>query len=171
MARTAEEKKAYAKAWWAANKDKARAYSKEWKARNPEKAKAMSAESKRRNPERVKRNMREWSQKNRYGNEEHLAKKRASESTAQRVLKKYGLTPEEYAAMLVAQGGVCAVCRRAEFAVNKVHGTPLRLTVDHCHETGRVRGLLCGNCNRAAGMLRDDPVLVRALAAYLEKQP
>lgn len=71
----------------------------------------------------------------------------------------YGLTLEEYDAMLIAQGGVCAICREE----------PTRsLAVDHDHATGQVRGLLCIRCNRAIGNLRDDPNLARRLAEYLD---
>lgn len=81
----------------------------------------------------------------------------------------FGMEPGEYARMLAAQGGKCAIC-----------GTPpppnKRLCVDHCHQTaqatgtkkGSVRGLLCSPCNRAIGALRDDPVLLRKAATYLD---
>lgn len=79
--------------------------------------------------------------------------------------RKYGLTVEQLAAMVSAQGGRCAVCGVAPSGMKKSE----RLFVDHCHKTGRVRSLLCSNCNTAAGMLRDDPFLADALAAYLRK--
>jgi hypothetical protein len=73
---------------------------------------------------------------------------------------KYGISLEDYDAMLARQGGVCAACknrkRRSE-----------RLCVDHCHVTGKVRGLLCRNCNVGLGLFRDDADLVEAAAAYL----
>jgi hypothetical protein len=74
----------------------------------------------------------------------------------------YGLSTAEYDAMLAAQGGGCAICHRPE---------PMgrgRFHVDHCHETGRVRALLCDPCNRGIGLLRDNPEVLRAAAAYLE---
>lgn len=62
--------------------------------------------------------------------------------------------------MLADQGGLCAICRQPErTARNQV------LAVDHDHSTGEVRGLLCSHCNRAVGLLADDPArLIRALA-------
>lgn len=75
-------------------------------------------------------------------------------------LKQYGLTIEDYNALLEKQGGVCAIC-------SNVCSTGKRLSVDHDHDTGRVRGLLCSTCNRGIGMLRDDPELIRAALRYL----
>ena len=75
----------------------------------------------------------------------------------------YGMTEEDYLALLAAQDGACAVCR-SEFGDQAPH-------VDHDHETGVVRGLLCFTCNTAIGKMRDDPALLRAAAAYLEQPP
>lgn len=76
-----------------------------------------------------------------------------------RVLAAYGLTADDYDAMLAAQGGACAVCGR----------TPDEsLHVDHDHATGAVRRLLCSGCNQALGMIRDDPEVARRLAEYVE---
>lgn len=60
--------------------------------------------------------------------------------------------------MLAAQGGLCAVCQEA-----------LAVHVDHDHATGAVRDLLCFNCNGGLGQFRDDPELLRAAAAYVER--
>ncbi len=65
------------------------------------------------------------------------------ETTRRNHLRKYGLTPADYAFMLHAQDGVCKICLGD-------NGTR-RLAVDHCHVTGTVRGLLCGSCNTAVG--------------------
>jgi len=78
------------------------------------------------------------------------------------LLTRYGITLYEYYLMLVEQGFVCAICE----GVSPTH----RLAVDHCHATGKVRGLLCHACNAGMGKLRDDPALLRAAAAYLEKE-
>ena len=74
--------------------------------------------------------------------------------------RKFGITLEDYEELLARQGGVCAVCSREP--------TPgISLHVDHDHETGRIRGLLCFRCNNALGDLEDDPALLRAAARYL----
>lgn len=68
--------------------------------------------------------------------------------------------------MLAAQGGHCALCPRKpeEQAQGRRH-----LSVDHCHKTGQVRGLLCNTCNRGLGLLQDDPALLKAGAEYLQR--
>ncbi len=66
----------------------------------------------------------------------------------------------------LSQEGKCLICRMKETC--KFKGVVRRLSVDHCHESGRVRGLLCMNCNIAIGKMRDDPNLLREAAMYLE---
>ena len=76
-------------------------------------------------------------------------------------MKKFGLTADHHYALQEAQGGVCAICR----GVGR-----RRLCVDHDHNTGRVRGLLCDSCNRGLGLLKDSAELLRVAAAYLERE-
>ena len=72
---------------------------------------------------------------------------------------KYGITLETYREMWSAQGGCCAICGES----------PERLDVDHCHETGRVRGLLCIRCNYSLlGAVKDDIEILRKAVIYLE---
>lgn len=75
-------------------------------------------------------------------------------------LKPYGITEEDYNEMLESQNGVCAICGG--------NNGQRSLAVDHCHETDKVRGLLCTGCNTAIGSLRDSPELCRNAALYLE---
>lgn len=82
-------------------------------------------------------------------------------------LKNYGLDQQAYTALLANQGGVCAICQLAERYIDARTGLPRNLAVDHDHATGRVRGLLCGRCNRALGQLNDDPDRLRRALAYL----
>jgi hypothetical protein len=70
--------------------------------------------------------------------------------------------------MEAEQGGVCAICSRPETRPDR-SGNPQRLSVDHCHETGQVRGLLCHSCNITLGVARDDPEHLRAMADYVER--
>lgn len=85
------------------------------------------------------------------------------------VRRKYGLSQEEYQALGESEDWRCAVCRRdpkAAYADQTLNAQ--RLHVDHCHETGRVRGLLCGNCNRALGYIEGTPGGLDAFRAYIE---
>lgn len=72
--------------------------------------------------------------------------------------RRYGITAEEADAMLAAQGGACSICE-VEPAVH----------VDHDHDTGQVRQLLCFNCNGGLGQFKDDPAVLRAAAGYVER--
>jgi Recombination endonuclease VII len=81
----------------------------------------------------------------------------------QRVMATYGLRSGEYDALFTAQGGRCAICRETRSQ---------RLSVDHCHATGVVRGLLCRRCNgRLLTAALDRPWVLRAAASYLDDPP
>ena len=81
-------------------------------------------------------------------------------------LINYGCTNDEFQGMLAAQQGKCAICKSPE--VNTYKGRVRTLSVDHDHDTGRIRGLLCGACNSGLGSLRHDPAVIEAAIAYLE---
>jgi hypothetical protein len=89
------------------------------------------------------------------------AHKRARRS--ERLVRKYNLTANEYDAMLAAQGGGCAICSR------RPGKTPLH--VDHDHATGRVRGILCHQCNWYLGTIDADPNILPRLIAYATPTP
>lgn len=76
---------------------------------------------------------------------------------------RYGLTIEQFEGLAAAQGGRCAICR-------KLPPKGKRLHIDHCHETNRIRGLLCIHCNRALGSLGDNPEGVMRAVRYLQCQ-
>lgn len=73
----------------------------------------------------------------------------------------YGLEPTAFDAMLAKQGNACAICRTSF--------EERRLTIDHCHNTGKVRGLLCASCNSGIAYLDDNPAVMRAAARYVAK--
>jgi hypothetical protein len=87
-------------------------------------------------------------------NAEHRERARLS-----KIKKVYGISPEQYAAMLTAQQGGCGLCKKKD----------RRLCVDHCHATQVVGGLLCNKCNTGLGCFDDDPELLRAAIAYLRR--
>jgi hypothetical protein len=77
-----------------------------------------------------------------------------------RNLEIYGLTTADFVRLFAGQGGLCAIC-------GKPNERRRRLVVDHCHTSGRVRGLLCDACNNMLGMAGEDPAILRAAADYL----
>lgn len=79
----------------------------------------------------------------------------------------YGITVEEYEAMAKAQNNVCAICKNREKAVNPQSNKRQRLSVDHNHDTGKIRGLLCTRCNKALGLFYDDATLLSSAVEYL----
>ena len=83
-------------------------------------------------------------------------------------IESYGITEDEYAALLEAQGGTCAICCNLETRTHHMTGRPYELTIDHDHETGRVRGLLCSKCNRAIGALGDSHESIMRVVDYLK---
>jgi hypothetical protein len=77
--------------------------------------------------------------------------------------KNFGVSSEAVSDMLLEQNGLCAGCGRK-------FGPGLREYVDHCHKTGKIRGLLCNGCNVSLGRLRDDPETLRRLADYVTRK-
>lgn len=88
-----------------------------------------------------------------------MAKKRRLHSW-RACLRKFGITEDDYNEMFERQMGLCAICHKPE--------VDIKLAVDHCHETGKVRGLLCKRCNMAIGLLGDDPDTIISAALYLK---
>lgn len=86
----------------------------------------------------------------------HHRKGKASSTPGYWRMRRYGLTEEQYASMLASQGGRCALC-----------GEEKKLHVDHCHDTNKVRGLLCMDCNTGIGKLKHDPELLRRALTYV----
>jgi hypothetical protein len=97
-----------------------------------------------------------------HGNPE--AKLKSSITNRKTNLAKYGLTEDCYNKMLEEQGGVCAICSE-----NNPGGRRKYMAVDHDHSTGVVRGILCNNCNRALGLLKDNADILRRAADYIQK--
>lgn len=76
--------------------------------------------------------------------------------------KKFNITLDEFEKLRASQNNGCAICSKIRSSSKK------DLCVDHCHQTGKIRGLLCDNCNRGIGLLRDSiPLLLKAIT-YLE---
>lgn len=79
---------------------------------------------------------------------------------------QYGIGVNEVEQILERQNYVCAICEEVGFKMNE--GVKLTLNLDHCHDTGYVRGLLCHNCNRALGLMKDDVTRLNRAINYLK---
>ena len=77
------------------------------------------------------------------------------------IMRKFGITIAEYDSMLAAQNGVCAICE-------DTCSTGYKLAVDHNHITGKIRALLCKNCNTAIGLLKENTNTMNKAINYLE---
>lgn len=82
--------------------------------------------------------------------------------------KKYKMTPDDWYAMRAHQDNSCLICATKFRDVNIQHHAPDNCCVDHCHSTGKIRGLLCSTCNLGIGYFRDRPAVLRKAADYLE---
>ena len=109
--------------------------------------KIQSAKFRKQNPELKRKLAKKWYYKN----------KPSAKNTSLKC--NYGITLEEYKAMLKTQNGVCAVCK--EPPISKA------LCVDHCHKTGKIRGLLCSKCNSLIGFANEGAEVLNSAAVYL----
>ncbi len=119
---------------------------------DPEANRARARRWKRENPDRARAKQREYidsGQKQIWDRESHLR-------------RKYGITIADYDRMFAAQNGVCAICLEARPEERTLH-------VDHDHETGAIRGLLCFRCNNAIGSLRENSLIFEAAANYFDR--
>lgn len=79
------------------------------------------------------------------------------------VLSRHGIDQSQMNDMLNVQNFVCAICHMPQ------ENPPISLAVDHCHKTGTIRGLLCGNCNHALGKFKDSISILESAIVYLKK--
>lgn len=86
------------------------------------------------------------------------------------MFKNYGIHPNEYNEKLKSQNNVCAICKQPETSL--YHNDPWRvkkLSVDHCHKTGKIRELLCQRCNHFLGRVEENTEILQAMINYLNK--
>ncbi len=140
-----QKKRERMKRWRAENKDNILNYQRAWREKNAEHVKAYNAQYM---PE--------------YYNREGAAKSRW-----RRGLKAYNMTPEDFNALWAEQSGKCAIC---ENDMEPRGRKKEAVAVDHNHETGEVRGLLCRGCNHGIGNLKDDPEVLMRAVRYLEQR-
>lgn len=97
----------------------------------------------------------------RYNNSAAGSVKHKMHKHRSRILRTYGITLEQYDQMLLDQNGLCAVC-------HKLCRSGKKLSIDHNHDSGVVRGLLCSGCNLALGSLMESAANARSLADYID---
>lgn len=112
------------------------------------------------NKERANAKNRRWKERHR---EEALKRGRYS-----KVKELYGLTKDEYDLLLAEHNHVCAICGKEEFITLK--GTKWNLSIDHCHKTGKIRGLLCAQCNVGIAKFHEDITFLKNAIKYLEER-
>lgn len=112
-------------------------------------------------PEQCNEYNRTWNKNN---------KDKAFKTNRKSVLKiKYGISIDDYNELLSKQNNVCAICKKEEMIIDPRSQTKRQLAVDHCHVTGKVRGLLCSRCNIAIGYFNDNVLLIKEAIEYLTK--
>ena len=79
------------------------------------------------------------------------------------LMNKYGITADDYDKLFIEQDSACAIC------FVKIDSSGKSLAVDHDHITGHIRGILCGDCNKALGLFRDSELIVKNAQQYLSK--
>lgn len=181
----------YSREWNAKNREKAREYALKYKRKNLEQVRKANTEAKRkererdpvpsreaakrwreRHPERAATGIQASKAKNpdKYraiaNRASHRYRERYPEKGMLKALKRScavaGITLEQYERERKAQDDKCAICRKAQEG--------RRLYVDHCHGTGRFRGLLCRKCNAGLGHFEDDPEALRDAAQYIQER-
>lgn len=134
-------------------KDEYAARSKKWAKENPERMSILAKSSREKNRQRYLD----------YRKEHYLNNIDKAALTARvSKMKRFGMTPAQYEEMMVDQNGVCAICGGENEVKSQFY-----LHIDHCHKTGKVRGLLCNKCNAMLGMARDSVEILNAAIQYL----
>lgn len=86
----------------------------------------------------------------------------------QKIWRRYGLRPADYWQLFAQQEGVCGMCGKPEMTTTATgKGPPMKMSIDHDHQSGEIRGLLCSKCNHGLGCLNDDPQLLRTGAVWV----
>jgi hypothetical protein len=140
-----ERKKEYDNLYYQKNKDWLNDYYVNWRLENKERKKEYDLNYRKENTEKIRQD-----KKNKYNYNEKRSKN---------LKRNYGISSEEYESMLAEQKGACYIC--GEVSEGK-------LAVDHDHKTFKVRKLLCGKCNTAIGLLKEDTTIIENALNYIK---
>lgn len=139
---------------------------KRWRDAHPERAKAIALKSRIRNPEAYRARARRWFLAN---HEKHLAysarrrKEKPRLVVSGKLKAMHGITLEQYEAIAASQNHACAICGTPQAEQKR------KMAVDHHHGTGRIRGLLCHNCNVGIGNLKDSKQILTKALNYIHE--
>lgn len=156
------------------DKEKKREYQRRWRKENPDKAREDPEKVRERNRLRYIENrdsilaaQKEYREANKeviYAKQKEYRENNRQLISARNRLKKYGIKPDEFSALVGSQDGKCAICED----VLDVDGYR-KIHVDHCHSTDVVRSVLCSGCNVGLGHFRENPNILRKAADYAER--
>jgi len=149
-----EKQKVYRARWVADNPEKQQDSAKRYRAANPEKRKESGRQWREANADKLREMKHDWYLKN---------KDKVAGQVRRAQLKRYGLTEETYSQLFEGQGRACAVCR------GDTPGSTKGWHVDHCHTTGKTRGILCNHCNLMLGYAKDSKATLTNAVEYLRK--
>jgi hypothetical protein len=151
--KTKAARKIQVREWYLRNKEKRLAASRKWQQANRERINA----HRRANPEKYRDQNKKW---------RHANRQQVLESSERcRIKKKYGITLEQYRDRIAAQDGKCEICKQPPSGKR----SKSKLHLDHCHQTGKLRGFICGQCNTSLGMAKDSVAILAAMIVYLNK--
>lgn len=163
--------KAKNKATQSKNSESRSTYQKNYYASNKEKLQAQNNERYRENKDRYSVAAKKWydENKDRLNRERSENKEKYSyQSWVQRLKRVYGITPEDYNRILEDQGAKCALCGTEDpGSIGNADAIRKVFAVDHCHDSGDIRGLLCHRCNTGLGLFLDNPDALLKAAEYV----
>lgn len=138
-----------------ANPAKAKAWRDEYYIKNREKVLESGKRYRTNNKEKFRAAGRRWVKNN--------PARRKTLDLNWRIRNIYKSTPEEVNKILLSQNNSCAIC--------KTSFNEIKTCVDHCHKKEKIRGILCNKCNLGLGLFKDDPLLLKLAASYIESHP
>lgn len=163
--RTIEKRRAYSKEYERTKRKRPEGHyenhvkekCKEWRRKNSDLVNSRVAEDRKKDPERYREYDRKWRREN-------LERARFLD-----VVKKHNITYDKYIWMLDLQNGLCAICGKKETRKSRTEGNICRLAIDHNHETGKIRELLCQACNFVIGHSMESIDILHKAIEYLKK--
>lgn len=160
-------KNEYQRQWRLDNPEKIKEYKTRYKSNNKEKIKAQAKIYRNKNKDRIIQLQKEYWEK--WPEKAKTTRKRWRKNNPEKMRsnhlkREYNISLEGYNKILQDQENKCAICNIHK---DDLGGGRVNLDVDHCHETGKIRGLLCPNCNKALGLLKDNINIVQKMTEYL----